>query len=255
MLQFPSRLVLVAAVSWSVLAGSVAPVLAQEATPGADQVTVLGPDDAYAGATRGEWDARWTQWSASFPERINPNLDVTGQRCGYGQSGPVFFLPGNFRAAPGTMTCVVPEGMAIFVLIGGVECSTVEAPPYFGRDEDALRACAAAGTDVITDMELRINGQAVPDLETYRSSSPLFPLTFPEDNIYGAFEASAGVAAAVTESYNVIIAPPPPGEYEIVVSAVFEVGGELFPTTYQVMVQAPRVIEPGAAPDRATPVS
>ena len=64
---------------------------------------------------------------------------------------------------------------------------------------------------------LSVNGQDVADLDAYRTGSPLFTLTFPEDNLFGV---EPGVAQAVSEAYSFIIAPPPPGEYEIVVSTI-----------------------------------
>ena len=57
-------------------------------------VTVLPPDAEYAGVSRAEWSARFSQWALSLPPEVNPNFDPTGEQCGYGQSGPVFFLPG-----------------------------------------------------------------------------------------------------------------------------------------------------------------
>jgi hypothetical protein len=250
------RSFLIAVLSLVLLAGAGAPAIAQDATPTAGEVTVLGPEESYAGVTRGEWSARWFQWTGSLPPAINPTFNPTGEHCGYGQSGPVFFLPGNFTGESGTITCVVPEGMAIFVLIGGGECSSVEPPPYFGRDEEELGACAAVDADALTDLQASINGEEVPDLETYRTTSPLFPLTFPEDNIYGV---PAGVALAVFDAYTFIITPPPPGEYEIVVSAAFGEGADPFTIPYRVIVEAPQVIEPEAtpvaSPEAATPVA
>ena len=69
--------------------------------PETPAVEILPPGEPYAGATLGEWDARWWQWAVSLPVPVNPNLDPTGERCGYGQSGPVFFLPGEFAPATG----------------------------------------------------------------------------------------------------------------------------------------------------------
>jgi hypothetical protein len=211
-------------------------------TPEAAAVEILPPDEAWAGLTRGEWDARWYQWTVSMPVDVNPAVDATGERCGYGQSGPVFFLPANWtESASVERTCVVAEGTAIHASPATVNCSTLEPPPFFGRTEDELRACAAAWLDDATYYQARVNGQEVADLDSYRSSSPLFTLTFPENNLFGA---EPGVAQAVSEAYSFIIAPPPPGEYEIVLS--WRVVGD--PTTavstVNLIVEAPQVIEP-----------
>ena len=252
--RFRSWVVLLAIMAASLLA--VAPAIAQEATPGVavDGITVLEPDETYAGVSRGEWDARSWQSAVSFPEAINPNFDSTGERCGYGQFGPVFIVPAAFTPEPFDRTCVVAEGTALFIALGGSECSTVEPPPFFGRNEAELRACAAAFTDTLTVVEVSINGQEVPNIEAYRTGSPLFTMTFPEDNFFGV---PAGVALSVADSYSIIIAPPPPGEYEITVSTAFEEEGELieFGGTTRVIVEAPQVIEPEATPAGGTPVA
>ena len=51
-------------------------------------------------------------------------VHMTGdERCGYGQSGPVFFMPGG----PGVgvpLRCVVAEGIAILINVASAACST-----------------------------------------------------------------------------------------------------------------------------------
>ena len=121
-----------------------------------------------------------------------------------------------------------------------VECSTLEPPPFFGRSEDELRACATAWLDSATDYQASVNGQDVGDLDAYRSTSPLFTLTFPEDNVFGA---DPGVAQAVTAAYSFIIARPPPGRYEIVLSSRAIGDPTIFVNTVYLIVEAPRVIE------------
>ena len=195
-------------------------------------VEILSPDETWGGATRAEWDARGVQRAFSMPEDISPNSELG---CGLGQSGPVFFLPSHGR-------CVVPEGTAIFVSLG-VVCSTVEGPVegtlFFGQSEDELRDCTARELDESTDgnQQFRVNGQEVADLDTYRTASPLFTVTLPENNIFGV---EPGVAQAVSESYSFIIAPPSPGEYQITFSTVTSGEPE---GTVNVIVEAPQVIE------------
>lgn len=234
------RSVLIAG-SVSLVAGLVVDGSSYATTPEPTAVEVLPPDEPYAGATRGEWDARYWQWSASMPVDINPTLDPTGERCGYGQSGPVFFLPAGPGGASGDYTCVVPEGMAIYASAGGAECSTVEPPPFFGRTEEELRACAAAATDETEELHATINGQELPDMASYRTSSPLFTLTLPENNLFGV---EPGIAHAVSENFSVIIAPPPPGEY--VIAGTLKLAGDpqTFSASWTLIVQPAQVIEP-----------
>ena len=246
---FRSRVALLVAVSLSLFGGWSAPVVARQATPVSvdAELTVLGPDEDYDGLSRGEWDARQWQWFISMPPDVNPSFDPTGERCGFGQHGPVFFVPSGSPTQ--IKTCVVPEGIALHVFVGGAECSSVESPPFFGRDEEELRDCAVAATDVITEVASTIDGEEVADLASYRTTSPLFTMNFPEDNIFGA---PPGPALSVSDSYSYIIAPPPPGEYEITLSTTGEDGGFL-EATVRIIVEAPMIIEPEVSPEDGTP--
>ena len=67
------------------------------------------------------------------------------------------------------------------------------------------------------------------------SNRPVTAFIYPENNIFGVEPA---VGEEVAESISFIIAPPPPGEYEITVSQ----GGAGVATT--VVVEASQVIEP-----------
>src|SRR6185503_13437139 len=48
------------------------------------------------GLSYGEWGGAWWRWAYSFPADMNPVSDPTGELAGLGQSGPVWFLAGNF---------------------------------------------------------------------------------------------------------------------------------------------------------------
>ena len=243
------RILVAAVVSASLLAGAGAagssvvatsdtpPDTSVAATAASAAVEILPPDEPFAGLTRGEWDARQWQWLVSMPVDVNPGDDTAGDRCGYGQSGPVFFVIGS--GGGGERTCVVAEGTAIYVVVATVECSTVEPPPFFGRTEEELRACATADMDQVTDVSARVNGVDVANLDTYRTASPLFTLTFPDNNIFGV---ESGVAQAVSEGYSFVIAPPPPGSYEITWLVSYPDGPLGGSAT--VVVEAPQVVEP-----------
>jgi hypothetical protein len=222
------------------------PASAQEATPASAGV-VLPPDANVAGLSLAEWTARYWQWFFSFPEAINPFFDETGERCGYGQSGPVFFLEG--APASAERTCTVPLGVTLFVPVTGVECSTVEPPPYFGRDEAELRACAVDGMNQhlasFTALEVSVDGQAIGDLAPYRVSTPPFPLLLPPGNVLGT---TTPVAHSVGDGFQVLLAPLTEGDHVITISE------GPFTVTYRLTVAAPQVVEPAASPV-ASPVS
>lgn len=82
-----------------------------------DQVGVANPGihppcSRPYGLTYGEWSARWWQWIESIPKATNPNLDTTGADCAQGQTGPVWFLAGDFG---GTVVrhCTIPTGVSV----------------------------------------------------------------------------------------------------------------------------------------------
>lgn len=220
---------------------------AQEATSGTEVggVTVLPPDAEVGGASIAEWDARFWQWSLSLPEASNPSFNPDAGMCGYGQFGPVFFLPPSYTPEPVTMECTVPEGTAIFVSVAGSGCTSVEEPPFFGSNEEELLNCAEENFAGFADLQITINGEPVPDLGSYQTSTPLFTLNFGEDNFYGLDPV---VAYSVATSQSFIIAPPAPGEYEIVGSGAYPADDVTFTNTVRLVVEAPTVISPEATP-------
>jgi hypothetical protein len=236
------------------LMGTLPSLSAQETTPGAGALRILPPDETYAGATRGEWDARWWQYTASFPMDEGPGVDVYGDQCGVGQQGPVFLLPPRHMRRSITYTCAVPAGMAIYVPLGTTTCTNVEPPPFFGEDEEALRACAVGLTEQFADVDAYLDRQPIPDIERYATTSPLFTLDLPENNVYGV---PPGDALAVSSTYGFIIEPPLPGTYEITMSVKIPHGSSALVVDFlavRVVVEAPGVPEPGGSPV-ATPDS
>jgi hypothetical protein len=80
-------------------------------------------------------------------------------------------------------TCTVQQGTKIFVAAFSSECSTLEAPPFFGSNPRELRACARAVNAGITLVAVALDGKPVPVNEV---QSGLLRLNLPADNIFGA---------------------------------------------------------------------
>ena len=80
-------------------------------------------------------------------------------------------------------------------------------------------------------------------------------MTLPEHNVLGV---PAGVAYAVADGYQVMVAPLPVGEHEIVAHVELTDGTVLPDKVLRVAVVEPLGTDPGATPDlrtpRATPV-
>jgi hypothetical protein len=196
---------------------------------------VLPPESRPHGATYGEWGARWWQWALSIPAAVNPVLDTTGQFCGVGQTGQVWFLAGTF-GGDATRTCTVsPERMLFFPFLNQV-CSTVLGD---GTTEAELRACANGFVDAIlasplTILTVTIDGQPVQALETYRAQSPpgTFDITFPPGAVFGIPE---GPSASVSDGLWLMLAPLSPGNHLISFGAVTPTFS--FAVTYNLTVQ------------------
>jgi hypothetical protein len=225
------------------LASGSTSIAAQDATP-ASETEILSPDVEVDGLNLAEWSARSWQWFFSAPQEANPFFDETGAMCGYGQFGPVFFLAGAEHSLE--RSCVVPLGVHIFVPLLGSACSTVEPPPFFGRDEADLARCATdavSHAESVLDMSamtLSVDGQAVENLAGYRAVSPLYTLWLPEDNLLGSPKQ---VADGVADSYQVMIAPLAKGEHVIEIALPGPNAGEVVNITYRLTVESGAPVE------------
>jgi hypothetical protein len=187
------------------------------AAAAAKRPAVLPPSSHPYGHTYGEWQARWNQWSVSLPVPESPGLDETGEKCANGQTGPVWFTAFATHAGTTLRACTIPSGKALFVLVAANECSNVEPPPFFGSNEAELRDCATAGYEAFWGdavLALIVDGVPVPDLLSYRTITPLFGFTLPDDNIYGL---PPGAWLGVADGVYAMIAPPSVGTHTVVI--------------------------------------
>jgi hypothetical protein len=86
--------------------------------------------------------ARWKlAFSFRFSEHpLNPD---SGATCATGRRSRVWFLGGVFNQSGRiTRDYTVPAGTRLVVAVVNVECSTLEAPPFYGDDRASLRRCA-----------------------------------------------------------------------------------------------------------------
>jgi hypothetical protein len=182
---------------------------AQDGTGGSGNIAVFPPDSEPYGLTYGEWTAKWWQWIYSMPEEDNPAVDDTGENCANNQSGPVWFLAGTFGGAV-TRECTIPSDKAILVPIMNVECDSATDPAF--DTESELRACAKADQDTVITKEITVDGVNFANLDSFRFQSPLFNLTFPENNIAGI---APQTTKAVSDGFWILLEPLPPGGHEI----------------------------------------
>lgn len=198
---------------------------------------VLPPNSRPHGSAYGEWGARWWQWALSIPAAVNPVLDTTGQFCGVGQTGHVWFLAGTF-GGDATRTCTVPPGRMLFFPFLNTVCSTVLGD---GTTETELRPCANGFVDAALDSPLTIltvtiDGQPLQELENYRAQSPpgTFDITFPPGAVFGI---PAGMSASVSDGLWLMLAPLSPGNHVVSFGADVPALGFSFAVTYNLTVQ------------------
>jgi hypothetical protein len=150
----------------------------------------------------------------SIPSKDSPALDKTGENCGIGQSGPVWFLAG-VTGGKAERTCTIPSGVSILIPPLNSECSTAEFPDL--TTEEELRECAKSFQDQTTQLDFVLDGKRFEGLENNRIVSPLFNVTFPEDNLFGA---PAGITNAVSDGNWVFLKPLSKGEHELAAKGV-----------------------------------
>jgi hypothetical protein len=176
---------------------------------GYSSLGVFPPDSKPYGLTYGEWTAKWWQWAYLMAEADNPMVDDTGKNCANNQTGPVWFLAGTGGGAV-TRECAIPSGKAILIPIINVECDSALDPSL--DTEAELRACAKADQDTVIGKEITVDGVNIGSLDSYRLQSPLFNLTFPENNIAGV---GPQTAKAVSDGFWILLKPLSPGSHEI----------------------------------------
>jgi len=153
---------------------------------------VFDRDSVVYGRTYGEWMAAWNQWSFSLPVSVHPLF--TDGDCSIGQSGPVWFLGGNF-VPPSTRVrhCNIPYGKALFFPVVDWEDSILEeALAEHPGDEvyqqvNGLRLFVEGGLSGVTGQYCEIDGRRIPHLASkYRIQSTVFGFTLPDDNLFSA---------------------------------------------------------------------
>jgi hypothetical protein len=170
---------------------------------------VLPPNSSVQGLTYGEWSAIWWQYVFSLPVDQNPLDGAIGANCSFERNGNVAVVVGD-PLSPEPIECEVPTGTMLYLDILSAECSSLEEPPFYGGNEEELRACAEGF--VLHDLEATIDGVAIQSIERYIHTSPLFEFTVPDDNILGV---EAGTGQSISNGAHLMLAPLTPGEHTI----------------------------------------
>jgi len=169
-----------------------------------------------------------------FFDPLGPNAsgDPDGRFCQVGQSGPVFFLGGNFGGTS-VRSCTVPAGKSLLFTPGGN--ISFDMPGV--ETEAQLRAGLEMGLADLTNVAAEVDGVPIHQLESYLvPSSPFFTLPLPPDNV---FEIPPGPYDGFAGGFFLLLAPLPVGPHVIHMHDEFANGTVVSDVTYNLTI-APR---------------
>lgn len=135
-----------------------------------------------------------------------------------------------------SLTCTVKPGTKLFITAQSSECSTVEDPPYFGRNEAELRTCARDADAGYTVLAISVDGRPVPLSEV---ETGLLTVDIPADNILGI---TAQQALSVGHGWVALLHPLSRGTHHIVIRAV---GTDVFGQVVDLTNTTTIIVKPG----------
>lgn len=169
-----------------------------------DKPIVFLPDDKTA-----ELGDQWWKWAYSINTEtdINPFSEFNQEGCDAGlhDSGKFLFLIGAEDLPK--IKCDINQEVKILFPIISVLCNSLDSPPFFGSNEEDQRECSETIMDEAFDLEFKINGYPVQDIEKYRVDSPEGEVKFTaaENN---PFFPSLGEGTGVSDGFWILLKLP-----------------------------------------------
>jgi hypothetical protein len=187
------------------------------------QLVPPGDTARLRGKTYPQWAAAWWKWTLEMPvtnaagvihsSRDSPRFEVTAH-----QSGDVWFLgapfldPADTNALETVRRCRIPAGKALFFPLFNVECSSLEATPFYGATAKEQAAVAWTWANLIAEKFCELDGRRLSNLEAYRVQNPQIQFEAPAPWIFGA---KGGKGTSSGDGYFVFLEPLPPGEHTL----------------------------------------
>jgi hypothetical protein len=192
---------LVAVVSLMMLAAPVA--VADDWHDGGDhRHRSVIPADKVAGNSGGRLLGDWFVENLSRPADASPFGGTANLCLDLGRRGKVLSPAGGVQDETGLieMTCTVKVGRPVVMVMTSADCSTAEAPPFFGTTAREQRACAVGflrSLD-IRSINLSVDGRRAVDIHKRRflEVSRQRHVVFPENAVFGATPGPATFVAA-----------------------------------------------------------
>ncbi len=185
---------------------------------------VLAPNAPIASFSQSYLAGQFGQWGSSYPNGANPTRDDTGAFSALGDQGSYFFLGASEKQTPIVRNVTVRPDQTLFI-------SLLSYIDYTGpgvETEAALREEVGYALGIVSNMTLTVDGvpalmpAGYSSLQAFRQSSPLFPITFIDNNIYGL---PAAVLPAIVEGYFVGLQGLPAGQHQLHFTAFSEPTG------------------------------
>ncbi|MGZ6027852.1 MAG: hypothetical protein ACXWK5_00430 [Myxococcaceae bacterium] len=190
-----------------------------------------------AGKTTLGWIPEFWRYLYSVPASQNPEL-VDGADCGVGQSGPVFFIPGEQHDVY-TRACTIPAHTpvlwAIWAAFNDYPCPDPSFQPAPGQTlEDFLARGARAFDDAVTHLAATIDGRSI-EVSRYRYTTGLVSFTG-DPSLTTTFDGcvTGSQQVGVADGWYVLLRLPA-GDHTLVVTATSP-GGHATSQTFSLHV-------------------
>jgi hypothetical protein len=171
----------------------------------------------------------WWQWVMAIPSSDSPVYDKTGNRCGVGQRGDVWFLAGS-TGGKITRKCTVPAGVSLLVPVVNNFCF-----PDASYTESACTSDTIAFIDSFSTgtLLLEVDGAAIKPTRVKDTSDFTFAVG---SNGFGGVKPGV-YRATVADGYWGLLEPLAPGRHTVHIVAQ----GPMFSldVTYDLDVVAP----------------
>lgn len=158
------------------------------------------------GTTQADLSRNWWQWAASFDDADSPVADRTGERCGNGQSGAVWFLAGTYGSNAVHRTCRVPAGKQLFFPL----INYVVMPRYdHSIPCKEARLTAHEITDSAMGLFAELDGRSFSDLAAHRvATTECF-------NVAARAAGAPDLSPSASDGYWLLLPPLPAGTHHL----------------------------------------
>lgn len=149
----------------------------------------------------------WWQWVMSIPSSDSPVYDKTGNRCGIGQRGDVWFLAGSTGGRI-TRKCTVPAGTSLFVPVVNNFCFPDAAYTDAACTSDTIAFIDSFASGTIS---LEVDGSPRPTARVSDTSDFHFAVG---SNGFGGTKPGV-YRATVADGYWALVGPLDPGPHTV----------------------------------------